>query len=123
MHLDVGIAVRGSGHVIERNSLLQTSTGIIVSQGDSTIRRNYVFGSGNDGLRAEGGTSLLVQNDVVGNRDDGIEVRSPGTRVAKNRATDNRLWGIQAVPGVIDEGGNRALGNGVAAQCLNIVCK
>jgi Right handed beta helix region len=122
-HLDVGIAVRGDGHVVERNTLLETSTGIIVSQGASTIRRNDVIGSGNDGIRAEGGTSLLVHNVVVANRDDGIEVRSPGTRVAKNIATDNRLWGIQAVAGVIDEGGNRASGNGIAEQCLNIACK
>jgi hypothetical protein len=31
--------------------------------------------------------------------------------------------GIEAVPGVIDGGGNKAKANGDAAQCTNISCK
>jgi len=31
--------------------------------------------------------------------------------------------GIEAVPGVTDGGGNRAHGNGNAAQCLNVACR
>jgi hypothetical protein len=31
--------------------------------------------------------------------------------------------GIEAVAGVLDGGGNRALGNGNPLQCLKVVCR
>jgi hypothetical protein len=50
-------------------------------------------------------------------------VRSASTTLTKNTANDNGDLGIEAVPGVIDGGGNRARGNGNPAQCLNVSCK
>ena len=38
-------------------------------------------------------------------------------------ANHNHDLGIEAVPGVIDGGGNHAAGNGNPAQCINIDCK
>jgi hypothetical protein len=46
-----------------------------------------------------------------------------GLRAADpNTANRNHDLGIEAVPGVIDGGGNKASGNGNPAQCLNVVC-
>jgi hypothetical protein len=35
----------------------------------------------------------------------------------------NADLGIEAVPGVIDGGGNKASGNGNPLQCSNVFCK
>ena len=46
-----------------------------------------------------------------------------GTTIARNKANINADLGIEAVPGVIDGGGNKAHGNGNPAQCMNVSCK
>jgi hypothetical protein len=53
---------------------------------------------------------------------DGIEVANAATTIARNTANENGDLGIEAVAGVTDGGGNRASGNGNAAQCTNVVC-
>jgi hypothetical protein len=65
---------------------------------------------------------LLRGNVVDGMADDGIDVQAAGTRLESNKATNNGDWGIDAVPGVIDLGGNIATGNGQGAQCRNVAC-
>ena len=45
------------------------------------------------------------------------------TTVTRSIANRNRDLGIEAVPGIIDGGGNRATGNGNPAQCTNIDCR
>jgi parallel beta-helix repeat protein len=67
--------------------------------------------------------TVLEHNTANGNGDDGIHVDAAGTTVIRNTAKDNLDLGIEAVPGVIDGGGNRATGNGNPAQCLNVLCK
>ena len=62
-------------------------------------------------------------NTANGNGDDGIDVQNANTTLTSNTANDNVDFGIEAVPGVIDGGGNRAFGNGNPLQCLNVVCK
>ena len=42
--------------------------------------------------------------------------------MTRNTANDNRDLGIEAVPGVIDGGGNRASGNGNVLQCTSVAC-
>jgi hypothetical protein len=49
-------------------------------------------------------------------------VNNPLTTVTENRANFNGDLGIEAVPGVIDGGGNTATGNGNPAECNNILC-
>jgi parallel beta-helix repeat protein len=53
---------------------------------------------------------------------DGIRVDHPRTTIAGNTANDNLDHGIEAVPGVVDGGGNTASGNGNPAQRLNVAC-
>ena len=43
--------------------------------------------------------------------------------MVQNLSLHNGDVGIEAVPGVIDDGGNTAHGNGNPAQCLNLACQ
>lgn len=45
-----------------------------------------------------------------------------GHTITANTARNNAAWGIFAAPGNVDGGGNKASGNGEAAQCFNVVC-
>ena len=74
-----------------------------------------LIGAGSEG-------ALVERNVSNGHLDDGIGVQSPGVVIAHNTANDNLDLGIEAVPGVIDGGGNRASGNGNPLQCVNVVC-
>ena len=81
-------------------------------------------GAGSDGIIVglEATNTLVELNTVYRNGDDGIDVDKAGTTLRSNTATNNSDWGIEAVAGILNGGGNRASGNGRAAQCLNITC-
>ena len=70
----------------------------------------------------------LVGNVANGNLDTGIGFfedapgDTAGNTVKGNTANRNQNHGIEAVAGTIDGGGNRAFGNAIAPQCLNVVC-
>jgi parallel beta-helix repeat protein len=131
-----GIQLRGSNGRIVDNSVTGPwlSGGIVlVAGGNDVIAENEVsdirFPLGPDSQFGDGivvnvftAGTLLRDNLVQRNDGDGIEVRATDTRLRNNSAFDNRLLGINAVAGVTDEGGNRAHGNGTAAQCLNVAC-
>jgi large repetitive protein len=106
-----GIVLQGgSGSSIKHNIVSETpESGIFVGGGSlqTVVKGNLVTRGGSRGFR---------------DNDDGIHVEDPGTTIADNRANDNADYGIQAVPGVIDGGGNTAVGNGNPLQCLNVVC-
>ena len=92
---------------------------------DTVISRNFVNSKFSDGILVDNGATgtLLVGNLAIRNGDDGIDVDVPGTTLTRNTANHNHDLGIEAVPGVIDGGGNHAAGNGNPAQCTNIDCK
>jgi large repetitive protein len=108
----------GSDNSIEKNTISDADlSAIFVGEspfGDSdpsvgtTVRGNLVTRSGS--------------SSYSDNNDDGIHVEDPGTVIAGNAANNNADLGIQAVPEVIDGGGNTAFGNGNPLQCLNVVC-
>lgn len=68
------------------------------------------------------GTMTVRDNRFVRN-DDGFAMADvPGALVLSgNVAERNSGWGIHA-PGAVDEGGNRAWGNGNEPQCVGVVC-
>lgn len=77
-----------------------------------------------DGLFVD---ALSTGTDLIGNRatgfdDDGIDVDAADTYLRRNRADDNGDLGIEAVPGVVDGGSNRASGNGNPLQCVGVAC-
>jgi hypothetical protein len=90
----------------------------------TNVRRNLVRGSGKDDFHVyvKDNHSLLRRNIAIGAGDDGFDVESRSTKLTSNLAVHNADLGIDAVPGVIDGGGNRASGNGDPRQCTNIVC-
>jgi len=92
---------------------------------DTVISRNVVNRNLVDGILVENGATgtLVVRNLAIRNGDDGIDVDAPATTLTRNTANHNHDLGIEAVPGVIDGGGNHAAGNGNPAQCTNIDCK
>jgi hypothetical protein len=47
----------------------------------------------------------------------------PNVTVTANKAIRNADLGIEAIPGVVDGGGNKAAANENRLQCLNVVCK
>jgi parallel beta-helix repeat protein len=107
------VLVGGSGNSIEQNTTSETAySGIFVGGGSvgTVVKGNLATGAG---FSPYGGGDP---------ESDGIRVEDPGTIVADNRANRNADLGIEAVPGVIDGGGNTAFGNGNPLQCLNVVC-
>ena len=91
---------------------------------DTVVSRNFVNSKHSDGILVGNGATgtLLIGNRAIRNGDDGIDVDAPATTVTRNIANHNHDLGIEAVPGVIDGGGNHAAGNGNPAQCINIDC-
>jgi parallel beta-helix repeat protein len=94
------------------------------SSDENAIERNIVVRSTGDGILVEQGSAQTTLDDnlVVASSDDGIDIDSPATALARNIANHNAELGIDAVAGVVDAGGNRAHGNGDAAQCINVSC-
>ena len=123
---ELGIAVEGSGNRIERNLVAAIYDGITIGAGaKNVVVRNLARGSDGNGIvvASQASDTLVSKNDASGNGGNGIIVSAPMTIVSHNTANHNGAFGIQAVPGVVDGGGNRAKGNGPPAQCLNVVCK
>jgi parallel beta-helix repeat protein len=92
---------------------------------DNVASRNFVNSKLTDGILVDKGATgtLLIRNIAIRNGDDGIDVDAPATTLTRNIANRNHDLGIEAVPGVIDGGGNHAAGNGNPVQCTNVDCK
>jgi parallel beta-helix repeat protein len=96
------------------------------------LRKNRVTRAGvGIALGPEAGGVVLrtrVVSNRVGQSDaDGVQLTGPSTGLAStlladNVAVSNGAYGIEAVPGVRDGGGNRAMGNRNTPQCLNVLC-
>jgi parallel beta-helix repeat protein len=110
---------------IRGNVAIGNPIGIEVFDSTRTrLRRNRAAENIGDGIVVTSGSSdtLVEANEADLNGDDGIDVDAADTVITSNAADDNVDLGIEAVPGVIDGGGNTASGNGNAAQCLNVAC-
>jgi parallel beta-helix repeat protein len=122
-----GLTVQdGSRNLVARNTFLDNTVGATVASGaDNVLRRNTASGGSGDGFLVEAAATgtVLALNTAFGFGDDGIDVDAPGTLIRRNTANDNGELGIEAVPGVVDGGGNRARGNGNAFQCVNVICR
>ena len=95
------------------------------------ILDNRAHRTGGDGIRLEAaafdtagapvGGALVEGNRTDHNGESGILVEDGGHTIKANIARSNGAFGIDA--GInIDGGGNRATGNGEAAQCRGVVC-
>lgn len=108
---------RGPAILVTSLDSPETSDGNVVSH-------NVANSELSDGILVEGAATatLVERNRASRSGDDGIDVDAAGTTVTRNTANGNRDLGIEAVPGVIDGGGNRASGNGNVLQCTNLIC-
>ena len=90
----------------------------------NVVRENLVRDTHVDGFLVERKDRHSLFKDNVAKRsgDDGFDVGSRTTRLADNLALRNADLGIEAVPGVIDGGGNVARHNGDPRQCTNVAC-
>jgi parallel beta-helix repeat protein len=125
---DTGISVALSDFTrVENNRIVRGNIGIRVTSSDETVvLSNRVDNNAVDGIsiaESSVGTTTVEGNTANGNGDDGIDVDDPGTVITRNKANNNADLGIEAVPGVIDGGGNKASANGNPAQCVNVSCK
>jgi len=132
-----GISLEGgAGNLIARNDVRRTlSDGIRIDAFvpevptvDNVVRDNLVTDAtvdglsiGTDGQGTVSGT-LIEGNAATGSGDDGFDIRRPVATLTANTANDNFDLGIEAVPGVVDGGGNTASGNGNPLQCTNVLC-
>ena len=70
----------------------------------------------------------LIANVANANVDTGIGFfedtpgDAAGNSLKGNTANRNQNHGIDAVTGTIDGGGNRAAGNAIPPQCVNVAC-
>ena len=105
-------------------AIIVTKLEAAVAPQDTIVSGNHVTSKLGDGILVDNGATgtLLVRNLAIRSGDDGIDVDAPATTVTRNIANHNHDLGIEAVPGVIDGGGNHAAGNGNPAQCINIDC-
>jgi hypothetical protein len=96
----------------------------VSSGAGNVLRENKSFG-GLDLFRVASSTirTEVIGNVAIGAERDGLVIEAPGTLLRRNTANNNGRLGINAVPGVIDAGGNRASGNGNPLQCVNVFCQ
>lgn len=94
------------------------------------VRDNRISRNGADGvLTSHDADVALERNRIDRNGDDGIDVDAGqisdccNVAVTANSASFNRGLGIEASPGTIDGGGNRARRNGDPAQCVGVSCQ
>jgi parallel beta-helix repeat protein len=133
-----GIVVIGNANTITDNQVAGTSGckkgcgyGISVEAGaGNLIAQNDVRRTLRDGIRIDNFfpelptvDNVVRDNVVSGSGDDGFDIRTPSATLTANTANDNFDLGIEAVPGVVDGGGNMAGGNGNPLQCTNVFCK
>jgi large repetitive protein len=130
-----GISFEGGSHnLVARNKVTRARYGIRVdafagATVGNVVRANVVRAAEIDDIVVNFEhvgpvtNTLLVRNIAIGAGDDGIDVESSSTTLTRNVAVHNGDLGIEAVPGVIDGGGNHASGNGNPLQCINIDCK
>ena len=128
-----GIILDGADHnLIQRNTVTGgRGPAIFITQLDSpqtsnsnTVSDNVANSKLTDGILVDSTASatLLEGNTANANGHDGIHVEAAATTVTRNTANNNHDLGIEAVPGVIDGGGNHGSGNGNPIQCTNVSC-
>ena len=88
------------------------------------VRNNIVRDATMDGIHVDTNTAgtVLQTNTAKRAGDDGLDIDSAATKLFGNLGVFNGDLGIEAVPGVNDQGANRARNNGNPAQCTGVAC-
>jgi large repetitive protein len=127
-----GLQMDGSSRNLIQSNTASETTGIGIELGGGSFGNKLVQNTANanaaQGIYIADETltepaNLLDRNTATQNMSDGIATAKGGHLLIANVTRDNKGWGINAAPGTIDGGDNRASGNGESAQCLGIVCR
>lgn len=124
-----GLAVEfhSDRNLIRKNTMLGSDLfGIFVSlSADNVIDKNEARGGRLDGIQVfdASGPNTFRRNEASHNGRDGIRVMPADQTLLANTANSNGDLGIEAAPGTIDGGGNKARDNGNAAECVGVACK
>jgi large repetitive protein len=128
-HQSFGLAVEfhSDRNLIRKNTMLGSDLfGMFVTlSADNLIDKNEAREGRLDGIQVfdASGPNTFRRNEASGNGRDGIRVLPADQTLVTNTANSNGDLGIEADPGTIDGGGNRARDNGNAAQCVGVACK
>ena len=105
-----------------------TGQGIHLYEGAAqTLLQANVFNDNGWGIKISNIASpptatKIVKNIASQNGVNGIEIETNGSTLKKNTANGNDGWGILSTGTSVDQGGNKASGNGQPAQCSGVVC-
>jgi len=113
-----GVAVVGSdGNLIARNR--------VVRNGGTEAAGGIVVIPWPEDPAETSDANALVDNVAIDNQGDGIVVGPArrGNLLRGNQADRNTALGIDAAPGTLDGGGNRAARNGDSRQCVGVACE
>ncbi|MEU9608477.1 right-handed parallel beta-helix repeat-containing protein [Streptomyces sp. NPDC048057] len=125
-----GVELRFSNNNLIRSNIASDTTGDGISLAQSInndVEFNQADRNGSRGIYVVGDAPAASGNALVGNtananNGDGIIVSKSVHTLQGNTARTNKGWGVSVDPGNVDAGGNRASGNGQAAQCKGVVC-
>jgi hypothetical protein len=115
-----GQKVQITGNFLREN----TDDGVFVQAAapSVTISGNKAISNGSVGIDVDGPNAHVTGNVANGNTADGILLNDDTATVGTNTASYNTKLGIDASAGDTDTGGDKAIGNGTAHQCRNVVC-
>jgi large repetitive protein len=112
-----------TGSVFARNEVPDSADVTVVDVAGIENYVAYNTVTGGLGLRVlTGAAGNYLRGNVATANDVGITIQEPGNVLQSNVANDNVGLGIDAVPGVVDDGGNTATGNGDPRQCVGVAC-
>jgi Right handed beta helix region len=121
-----GIRVFSGQKVQITNNFLRENTddGVFVQAAapSATITGNKAISNGGAGIDVDGPSAHVTGNVANGNTTEGILLNDDTATVGTNTASYNTKLGIDASAGDTDTGGDKAIGNGSAHQCRNVVC-
>ena len=123
----IRLAETGSSNQVVRNLVsLSGEEGIrVIDSALLSVEANTVYDNRGDGIFIDeqdtAGTAIR-ENTANHNGDDGIDADSGPLTIENNITEYNADLGVEAVAGVTDGGGNKAVTNGNAVQCAGVVC-
>ena len=125
----------GDSNLIAKNAIKSNGDGseggihlLATEEGDGAnynrLLANRPTANVGDGILVDAGQvgTVIERNVARRNSDDGIDIESSSTTMLRNRLIRNSDLGIEAVPGVIDGGNNKAIHNGNPVECQNVQC-
>jgi parallel beta-helix repeat protein len=123
----IRLAETGSGNAVLANVVtLSGEEGIrVIDSASLRVEANAAYDNQGDGIyvaEQDADGSVIRANTANHNGDDGIDADSERISIVDNITEHNADLGVEAVSGVTDGGGNKAVTNGNLSQCAGVEC-